>query len=100
MEHFFKKSIAKHSEWCYYHITEFRTEQKHKKGSVPMRIDNKKLALAVSRACINSKELCEKAGIGKQTLINIKSGARTPKPSTIGRIARALHIDVTEILEE
>ena len=64
-----------------------------------MRIDIDKCRLECARQCINQKELAERAGIPKTTLGNAfkRQGA---SPATIGKIARALGVDVLEILEK
>lgn len=65
-----------------------------------MKIDKKKLALAMANACINFKELCEKAGISEVGFRQIRAGTRNPKPATVGKIARALNVSVQEIIME
>lgn len=64
-----------------------------------MRINVDKLRLACARRCINSKDLVEIAGIPRSTLSNAlkRQGA---SPATIGKIARALGVDVLEILAD
>lgn len=61
-----------------------------------MRIDKKKFELAKARSCIGTKDLIE-SGIPVGTL----SGAcrKNLRPETIGKIAKALGVDVTEIIE-
>lgn len=61
-----------------------------------MRIDRRKYMLARARACMGQKDLVE-AGIPKGTLCAALSG--NVKPETAGKIARALGVDVTEIIE-
>lgn len=61
-----------------------------------MRIDRKKYMLARARACMGQKDL-EAAGIPKGTLCAALK--RNVKPETAGRIAKALGVDVTEIIE-
>lgn len=61
-----------------------------------MKINAKKYELARARACMGLKEL-EAAGISRGTLSNIRK--RNLKPKTIGRIAAALGVDVTEIID-
>lgn len=61
-----------------------------------MRIDRRKYMLARARACMGQKDLV-KAGIPKGTLCAALSG--NVKPETAGKIARALGVDVTEIIE-
>ena len=61
-----------------------------------MKIDRKKYMLARARACMGQKDL-EAAGIPKGTLCTALRG--NVKPETAGKIARALGVDVTEIIE-
>lgn len=61
-----------------------------------MRIDRKKYMLARARACMGQKDL-EAAGIPKGTLCTALRG--NVKPETAGKIAKALGVDVTEIIE-
>ncbi len=62
-----------------------------------MKIDRKKYELARARACKGQKDL-EKAGISKGTLCRLIGGGNA-RPETIGKLARALGVDITEILE-
>lgn len=64
-----------------------------------MKIDREKLELAMARACLNSKDLATKAGIPRPTLNNAIVG-KNVRPGTLGRIAIALSVDVTEILAD
>ena len=51
-----------------------------------MKVDRKKLELAMARACMNSADLPAAAGL--------------PRPGTLGRIAKALGVDPAELIEE
>lgn len=62
-----------------------------------MKINREKYMLARARACMGQKELV-KAGVPKGTLCRIVGGADA-KPETIGKIAKVLGVDVTEIIE-
>lgn len=62
-----------------------------------MKLNRKKFELARARACMGQKDF-EKAGIPKGTLCRAMSG-RSLKPETLGKIAKSLGVDVTEILE-
>lgn len=62
-----------------------------------MKLNKEKFNLARARACKGLKEL-EAAGIPRGTLCTAMSG-KNMKPETIGKIARALEIDVTEIID-
>ncbi|WP_417301872.1 helix-turn-helix domain-containing protein [Enterocloster sp.] len=63
-----------------------------------MRADRRKLEIAMAQVCMNTEDLQKKAGIPRPTLNGVISG-RNVRPGTIGRVAKALGVDVTEILE-
>lgn len=63
-----------------------------------MKADRNKLMLAMARACMNSEDLAEKTGMPRPTVNGVITG-RSVRPATIGRVALALGVDVTEILE-
>lgn len=63
-----------------------------------MKLDRKKYELARARACMGQKDLIA-AGIPKGTLCRIIADVEL-RPETAGRIAKALGVDVTEIIEE
>lgn len=61
-----------------------------------MKLDRRKYELARARACMSQKDLVA-AGIPKGTLCRLlREGVR---PETAGKIAKALGVDVTEIIE-
>ena len=62
-----------------------------------MKIDPKKLDLLLARECKVLSDLRD--GTSPNTLRRIRNGEEV-KPRTAGRIARALGVDVTDILEE
>ena len=64
-----------------------------------MRADPKKVALLMARACIESKQIEAEADVSRQSLSRVITG-KNAKPATIGRVAKALGVDVTEILED
>lgn len=61
-----------------------------------MKIDNKKFEIALARQCISSIAMRE-MGFSPQTITKINKGLDI-KPSTVGKIAKALNVDVTELL--
>ncbi len=61
-----------------------------------MRIDRQKYMIARARACMGQKEL-EAAGIPRGTLCRVLR--EDVRPETIGKIAKALGVDVTEIIK-
>lgn len=64
-----------------------------------MQINKMKLNLAMARACMNPEDLQSKTKISMPTIYNAISG-KSVRPATLGRIAKALEVDVTEILED
>ena len=62
-----------------------------------MRIDPKKMELYLARACMSETDL--RNGTSPQTLLRIRRGMEG-KPKTVGRIARALGVDVTDIIQD
>ena len=63
-----------------------------------MRIDRVKFAAALARKDVTVKRLAEIAGISRLTVSNVKCG-KTCSDTTGRAIARALGVDVTEIME-
>lgn len=63
-----------------------------------MKLNRQKYELARARACMGQKDLVA-AGIPKGTLCGIINGRVEARPETLGRIAKALGVDVTEIIE-
>lgn len=64
-----------------------------------LRVDKGKLEIAMARAELNRNTLAEKADMPVPTVCNVYSRG-TCKPATAGRIAKALGVDVTEIIED
>ena len=64
-----------------------------------MKLDKSKLEIAMARKCIDPKALAEQAGICCPTLMRAAKYGKA-KPSTIGKIADVLGVDVLEILKE
>ena len=63
-----------------------------------MRIDRVKLITEMARADLNGKQLGELAGISRATVSSVKCGKRCSE-ETASKIARALGVDVEELLE-
>ena len=61
-----------------------------------MKIDREKYLLARANACISIKDLVA-AGIPRDTLY--RAERKNVRPETAGKIAEALGVDVTEIIE-
>lgn len=63
-----------------------------------MKIDIEKLNLYQAEKCLSSKELRKKAGIGIATLTKLKNGTQKPTLKTIGLLAKALEVSVTDLI--
>lgn len=63
-----------------------------------MKIDKKKLNLAMARKCLTTAELSTVAEMPRSTVNRVVAG-KSAKPWTVGKIANALGVDVTEIIE-
>ena len=63
-----------------------------------MKIDKNKLAIALARECWNQRTLRDNCQVSSQTLRNVNAGKEV-LPETAGKIARALGVDITELLE-
>lgn len=64
-----------------------------------MVADKSKLHLAMARACMNPQDLAKAAEMSPQT-VNGVLRERSARPGTVGRIAKALGVDVTEIVKQ
>lgn len=64
-----------------------------------MKISRAKLDVALARACMNVSDLSRK-GIGRSAIERaVASSGRGVTPKTAGKIAQALSVDVTDLLE-
>lgn len=64
-----------------------------------MKVDNRKFQIAMARACMNVDDVVKAANMPRPTVNNAIQG-RSIRPATVGRIAKALGVDVTEIIKE
>ena len=64
-----------------------------------MNINAKKLESAMASKMLTGKMLSEKSGVSDVTIARIKKGKQKPKPITIGKLAKALEVGITEIIE-
>lgn len=65
-----------------------------------MRISTVKLGVAMAKLCISQEELAKNAGVNVMTISRAKNGQGKIQPATIGKIAKALNIQVEELLED
>lgn len=68
-------------------------------GGENVKADKEKIMLLMARNCLNLADLAKKAEMPEVTTKNVVYGRNT-RPKTIGKVAKALGVDVTEILEK
>jgi transcriptional regulator with XRE-family HTH domain len=64
-----------------------------------MKINIEKLKIAMAEKCLTNQGLCKKAKISLTTLATIKANKREPQTITVGKIAKALNIPVSELVD-
>jgi transcriptional regulator with XRE-family HTH domain len=69
------------------------------KEGVKLKVNFQKLQIAMANACMNKSDLADSAEISRISISKYFSGKRQPSPKTIGKIAKALNVDVTEIID-
>lgn len=65
-----------------------------------MNLDLNKLKLVQARACLSANELTDMTGLSRATVSKVINGKVKATPKTIGLIAKALNVDVAEIISE
>lgn len=69
------------------------------KDTTMLKPDSHKVLIAMAAAELEPAELAEAAGISKNIVYTIRRGFYT-KPKYIGAIARALQVNVTDLIED
>lgn len=64
-----------------------------------MKISKSKLNIALALKQWNQRDLRDNAIVSAQTILNLNKG-KSVMPATVGKIAAALGVDVTEIIED
>ena len=64
-----------------------------------MKLDNYKFDQILAKRMYTSKELSNLSGVSCVTLSRIKNNKQIAKPITIGKLAKALNVEVKEIIE-
>lgn len=65
-----------------------------------LKIDSNKFLLALAKAGMTTVELKAKSGVGRNTISKIMNNETTVRPIIINKLARALNVDVTEIIAD
>lgn len=64
-----------------------------------MNIDKNKVRLARARACMSAQDIADASGFTVGFVMKMCAGCNA-KPENIGKIARALGVDVLDIIEQ
>lgn len=64
-----------------------------------MRIDKGKLLISIAKSEKTITKLCEEAGVNRVTFYRIMNEKQKPMPATIGKLCRALDVQVEEIVK-
>ena len=65
-----------------------------------MKLDIDKFNLFLAKQCFTINDLAEKSKVTRQALYNYIAEKRKPKPAIIGRIAKALQVEVEDIIQK
>jgi len=65
-----------------------------------MNINVSKMRIAQANECLSVNELVKKSGLGRATVSKIINGSSNPSMKSLGLIAKALNIEVVELLVE
>jgi len=65
-----------------------------------MNLNLEKLRIAMAKECLSVNDLVEKTGLGRITVSKIINGRQKPTTKTVGIIAKALKVDVLEIISD
>ena len=65
-----------------------------------MKLDVKKMQLIMARKELGIRELAKKAGVSAASVSKYARGLVEPSIRSLGKVANALDVDVTEIIED
>lgn len=73
-----------------------------KKGGVILVLNIKNFKINLARKQMNIKDLAELSGVSYNTINSLlkSTGRRKPSFKTLGRLATALEVDVTELIQD
>jgi transcriptional regulator with XRE-family HTH domain len=64
-----------------------------------MKLNHEKVQILMAEQIIDTNELASKSELSRVFIGSCIKGNANPKPATIGKIARALNVPVTDIIE-
>lgn len=64
-----------------------------------LRIDHNKFLLALAKSGMTTTELKVKSGVGGNTISKIINSQFIVRPASIGKLAKALNVDVEQLID-
>ncbi|SHI92556.1 helix-turn-helix domain-containing protein [Parasporobacterium paucivorans] len=64
-----------------------------------MRIDSNKLNILAAKSCLSMIEISKLSGVDTVTISRILKGSQEPRIQTIGKLARALNVQVEDLIK-
>lgn len=64
-----------------------------------MKLNKEKLEILIATNCFTNEMLAETSGISRPMISKYVSGKIEPRPIIVGKIAKALNCEVTDIIE-
>lgn len=65
-----------------------------------LKLSEYKMDIICAKKCMSNKELSKLSGVPEATITKAKKGTIQPRAFTIGKLAKALGVDVLDIIEE
>lgn len=65
-----------------------------------LKVNRNKFLLAMSKAELTSAELHKKANVGRNVISKLMNNDTEIMPKTLGKLARALNIDIEYLIKE
>jgi putative transcriptional regulator len=62
-----------------------------------MKLNVRRFDVLLAEKCLSIAGICDKSEISKATLAKLRNG-HTARPCTIGKLAKALDVEVTELI--
>ncbi len=63
-----------------------------------MKASTEKIRIEMAKKCMTTIDVCKKVNLSKTTFNNVLSG-QSVRPVSLGKVAKALGVDVCEIME-
>lgn len=65
-----------------------------------MKLNIKKFEIALANTGMTLKDLYTKADVSDRALLDMRKGKSNSRPATLGKIAKALNVDLQDIIQD